>query len=72
MAKKRKSEGAGAASDRHLHRMVGLRLPASVREAAERVARRERRSLAQLCGILVEEALQARGEWQPPEEGRDA
>ena len=44
----------------HKHRLVGLRLEESVREAVQALATAERRSLAQMCAILVEEAMAAR------------
>jgi hypothetical protein len=65
MAKKKQTDGG---ADRHKHRLVGLRLGPGVREAAEGLARRERRSLAQTCAILIEEGLTARGLWSPPAE----
>jgi hypothetical protein len=72
MAKKNKTDGGGSdRPDRHKHRLVGLRLSGPMREAAEGLARRERRTLAAMCKLLVEEALIARGVIEGPEEGGD-
>jgi hypothetical protein len=59
MAKKKTDPGG--AGDRHRHTAVGLRLPPELRATVESLAREERRSLAQMCAILVEEGLAARG-----------
>ena len=52
----------GPASGGHKYRLVGLRLPEEVRQEVQDRADGERRSLAQMCAILIEEALQARKE----------
>jgi hypothetical protein len=70
MAKK-KDTGNGGGADRHKHRLVGLRLSGPVREAAERLARRVRRTLAAMCRLLVEEGLVARGLIEPQGESED-
>jgi hypothetical protein len=44
------------------YKLVGLRLNDALRQAAQDLATAERRSLAQMCSILIEEALQARKE----------
>jgi hypothetical protein len=45
---------------RHKYSPIGLRLNDERRQQAEALAKAERRSLAQMCMILVEEALDAR------------
>jgi hypothetical protein len=54
MARKKRTDSG------HKHKLVGLRLPEAVRLQVKALADAERRSLAQMCAILVEEALQAR------------
>jgi hypothetical protein len=54
MAKKR-PKGSG-----HKHKLVGLRLPEAVRQEVQALAIAERRSLAMMSTILIEEALAAR------------
>jgi hypothetical protein len=48
------------AGSRHKHKAIGLRLDDSKRQEVEALAASERRSLAMMCQILVEEALAAR------------
>jgi hypothetical protein len=64
MARKKKVE-SGVDSSGHKHRLVGLRLEESVRDKVKALAVAERRSLAMMCVILIEEAMKARGEKQP-------
>jgi hypothetical protein len=49
-------------------RMLPARVTDEMNEVLERIANRERRKVAQLVVILLEDALAARGEW-PPKEG---
>jgi hypothetical protein len=56
MAKKKRRDSG------HKHKLVGLRLPEALREEAQAMADAEERPLAQMCAILVREALQARRE----------
>jgi type II secretory pathway component PulM len=72
MAKKAKQNEGGSGPEeegrqgRNKHKLVGLRLPKPIRSVVEGLAKRERRSVAQMSAILVEEALTARGLWTPP------
>jgi predicted transcriptional regulator len=43
-----------------------IRLTESLKQALERAAETERRSLSQLVGLALEEFLEARHEWPPP------
>jgi hypothetical protein len=52
-----------AAADRHRHRLIGLRLPASVRAVVKKLADKERRSVSQMCAILIEDGLRGRDLW---------
>ncbi len=45
----------------HKHKLIGLRLDDARRQQVQDMATGERRSLAQMCAILIEEALEARG-----------
>jgi hypothetical protein len=54
MSKKRDS------TSRHKYKAIGLRLDEAKRQEVTDMALAERRSLAQMCAILVEEALEAR------------
>jgi hypothetical protein len=54
MAKKRPKDGG------HKHKLVGLRLEESFKLKIQAMADAERRSLASMCAILIEEAFQAR------------
>ena len=47
-------------SSGHKHKAIGLRLDDIRRQQVEELATAERRSLAQMCAILIEEALEAR------------
>lgn len=64
-------EQPGRAADRHRHAIMSFRPPDDLRQAVVDLAVAERRSVAQVVQILVEEAMQARGLWEPPagEEG---
>jgi hypothetical protein len=62
MAKKQGSDSARPSA--HRNKLVGLRLEADIREQAQNMATTERRSLALMCAILVEEALAARQQQQ--------
>jgi hypothetical protein len=42
------------------HKLIGLRLEESKRQEVQDMATAERRSLAMMCAILIEEALAAR------------
>jgi hypothetical protein len=42
------------------YKLIGLRLEDSKRQAVQDMATAERRSLAMMCAILIEEALEAR------------
>lgn len=53
--------------DRHKYPLVSLRPPIALRNAVAALAKRERRSLSQMAMILLEEALQGRGLYEPPE-----
>ena len=57
MSKKKTAEEQG---DRHRHAMVSFRPPADLREQIVAIATTERRSVAQVVQILVEEAIEAR------------
>lgn len=46
------------------YKLIGLRLVDDVREQVEEMATGERRPVAQMCAILVEEALAARQQKQ--------
>jgi predicted transcriptional regulator len=43
-----------------------IRLSQPLKDALERAAETERRSLSQLVGLALEEFLEARHEWPPP------
>jgi predicted transcriptional regulator len=43
-----------------------IRLTDSLKEALERAAEADRRSLSQLVGLALEQFLEARHEWPPP------
>lgn len=66
MAKKKggQSESEG---DRHRHAIMAFRPGDALREAVTTLAKSERRSVAQVVQILVEEALAARGLWSGEE-----
>ena len=68
MAKKKTRADAGG-GDRHKNPVISFRPPRSMREAIERLASADRRSLSQMVELLVEAALAARGEWPPQAEG---
>jgi hypothetical protein len=70
MAKKRPKPKA-AAADRHLYTVVTFRPAKALRAAVEALAEAERRSLALMVEILLEEALQQRKLWPPPAEQED-
>lgn len=57
MAKK-KSESRPSGNK---YKLIGLRLEDSKRQQVQEMATAERRSLAMMCAILIEEALAARG-----------
>lgn len=42
-----------------------IRLPAPLKEALERAAEADRRSLSQMVGLALEKFLEARNEWPP-------
>lgn len=42
------------------HKLIGLRLEEGKRQEVQDMATKERRSLAMMCAILIEEALEAR------------
>lgn len=42
-----------------------IRLPVPLKEALERAAETDRRSLSQMVGLALERFLEARGEWPP-------
>jgi hypothetical protein len=68
MARKKKDKDSPSQTpNRHKYQLVGLRLPDDLREAIQELADKQRRSLAQMCWILVEEAMAARNLWEPPE-----
>jgi hypothetical protein len=58
-------EKDGQAKDHHRHKVLAVRTPEGVRLAIGALADRERRSVAQMALILLEEALAARGEVIP-------
>jgi hypothetical protein len=63
MAKKRTD------ADRHKNRVLSLRPPPSMRAALERLAKEQRRSVAQVALLLLERILVADKLWQPEQEG---
>jgi hypothetical protein len=48
-----------------LRPQIALRLPDEVRVVVEALADREHRAMANLCAVLVQEALVTRGLWPP-------
>lgn len=60
MAKKKPKDEA---ADRHRHKVIGVRPPEDLRIVLEDLATKDRRPVATMCVILLEEALQARGLW---------
>jgi hypothetical protein len=64
MAKKKpKSEAEPEAADRHKNTVVSFRPAPELRAAIGALAVADRRSMAQMIEILLEEALKARGCW---------
>lgn len=43
-----------------------IRIPAPLKEALERAAETDRRSLSQMVGLALEQFLESRHEWPPP------
>jgi hypothetical protein len=60
MAKKKSEERGERYSSGHKHKLIGVRLEASLRQQVETLAVAETRSLAQMCVVLIKEALVAR------------
>jgi hypothetical protein len=50
---------------------TGVSLPAELKEAAERQARREHRSLSSLISVALERYLREVGAWKDPEPDGD-
>ncbi len=48
-----------------------IRIPAPLKEALERVAETDRRSLSQMVGLALEKFLESRHEW-PPSKAKSA
>jgi predicted transcriptional regulator len=48
---------------------IGFRAPAALKQALERLAEADHRSLGQLCTLVLMEYLEKRGEWPPREQG---
>jgi hypothetical protein len=48
---------------------IGFRAPAALKQALERAAEADHRSLGQLCTLVLIEFLEKRGEWPPREQG---
>jgi hypothetical protein len=69
--KKKDKDSPPQTPNRHKYQLVGLRLPDDVREIVQQLADSERRSLSQMCWILVEEALAARRLWPTSEQERN-
>ena len=66
MAKKKPTAPADqpdAPADRHKDKVMSLRPSADLRAVIQELADDERRSLAQMAEILLEEALKGRGRW---------
>lgn len=64
MARKKKTDKASQTPpDRHKNTVFSLRPSPELRGVIEAEAAAERRSLAQMAEILLEEALAARGKW---------
>jgi hypothetical protein len=59
------------APDRHRGRQLPTRIGESLNAVLEAEAKKERRSVAQMGLILLEEALTTRGVWPPKEGGGD-
>jgi hypothetical protein len=57
------------AADRHRGWQLPTRVGEPLRKVLETLAREQRRSVAQMSMILLEEALAARGLWPPAEKG---
>ena len=55
--------------DRHKHAIMSFRPPDDLRDVIVSLAKTERRSVAQVVQILVEEALTQRGPWTAEQEG---
>jgi hypothetical protein len=51
---------------------IGFRAPAALKQALERVAEADHRSLGQLCTLVLMQFLEQRGEWPPRERERPA
>lgn len=64
----RKKRPAPAPADRHKGYQLPARVSPHMRDVLEAVARKERRKLAQMVVLLLEEALRARGDWSEPPE----
>jgi hypothetical protein len=64
MAKKR-TDG-----DRHKNRVLSLRPPPSMRAALERLAKEQRRSVAQVALLLLERILISEDLWKPDVGGK--
>jgi hypothetical protein len=48
---------------------IGFRAPAALKQALERAAEADHRSLGQLCTLVLMEYLEKRGEWPPRDQG---
>ena len=63
MAKKRTAEPIDATPDRHKSTVVSFRPDATLRGVLQSEADKQRRSVAQLVVLLLEQALKANGLW---------
>lgn len=62
---KRPSKDAETPKDAHRYALVSFRPPSALRETLQQLADEQRRSLSQICLLLVEEALTSKGLWPP-------
>lgn len=52
-------------ADRHSDVAILMRVDPALKEALQGVADEERRSLSQMCVILLEEVMKNKGKWTP-------
>jgi hypothetical protein len=64
-APKKKPAKTEPAPDRHLQKVVSFRPPAELRAVLLDLARKERRTVAMVVQLMMEEALAAKGLWPP-------
>lgn len=66
MSNPKKKKPLNATADRHKGYQLPTRVDSHMRSLLEKVAKPERRKVAQMVIILLEEALRARGAWVDP------